>query len=52
MSADDATVKSNLEIDKTLSPLSLRLADEIKALPKFCDREAIAHILEPHLRSA
>jgi hypothetical protein len=48
----DATVKSNQELDKTLSPLSLKLADEIKALPKFCDREAIAEIIGPHLTNS
>lgn len=46
---DDATVASNQEADKSLSPLALKLADRIKLLPKFCNREAIAKIIEPHL---
>lgn len=48
---DDATVKSNQEAAKAFSPLALRLADEIKSLPKFCNREDIARIIEPHLRN-
>lgn len=47
---DDATVKSNQEAAKSISPLALRLADEIKSLPKFCNREAIAKILQPYVR--
>lgn len=45
----DAIVKSNAEFDKKLSPLALELADRIKALPKFCNREDIAVIIDRHL---
>lgn len=44
-----ATVKSNAEFDKKLSPLSLELADRITALPKFRIRETIAAIINPYL---
>ncbi len=46
---DDATVASTQEADRMISPLALELADKIKLLPKFCTREAIAKIIEPHL---
>jgi len=49
MDFDDATVKSEEAIDKTLSPLALRLSDEINALPKFRTRADVAKIINPYL---
>jgi hypothetical protein len=46
----DATVKSEEAKEATLSPLALRLADEINALPKFRTRSDVAVILDPYVR--